>query len=143
LQKKNYLENLTTNSTPKQSKSIEISKNLASSYHMKKNPRSGSHTTNLSRERKGEKNLFHFLEKRKDEELIKGGIGLSSSGPTSSTMTMRPQVLMAFSFFGRSVTARPYGIGTSSSSGRTAIAGPCGTGTSSSPNSSLILSNVI
>jgi hypothetical protein len=72
------IENLRTNRNLKQSKSMEISKDLVlilQIYH--------------AYEKKGEKNLLCFLEKKKGKELTKDGIGPSSSGPLSSTMTMR------------------------------------------------------
>jgi hypothetical protein len=67
-----HLENLTTNNTLKQSKSNEINKDLILILPYKKTPRSslilpyektprsGSNPTNLSRERKGEKNIMCF-----------------------------------------------------------------------------------
>jgi hypothetical protein len=128
------LENLTTNSTLKQSKSIEISKDLVSSYHTKK-------LKDLvlilqiyrERERVGKSPAF-LRKKRKGEENTKG-----DTGPSSSTMTTRPRVRMACPSSGGTAAGRPCGARTSSSSKCmcfTSVA--CMT-----PNISLILSNVI
>jgi hypothetical protein len=63
LQKKIYLENLRTNSTPKQSKSIEISKNLVSSYHIKKSKIWFSYYKSIERE-EGREESLSFLRKK-------------------------------------------------------------------------------
>jgi hypothetical protein len=75
------LENLTTNSTLKQSKSIEISKDLVLILQI----------YNIY-ETKGREESPAFLEKKKDEELTKGGTRPSSSrlGPLSWTAIKHP-----------------------------------------------------
>jgi hypothetical protein len=107
------LENVTTNGTLKQPKSIEMSKDLVLNleiYHI------------FEKKKAGREESPHFLERKKGEEHTKDG-----TEPLSSTTPMRPWVTCGTGTSSSSsgtVTAGPYGIGTSSSSSRTAIAWP-------------------
>jgi hypothetical protein len=73
------LENLTTNSTLKQSKSIVISKDLVLILQIYR-----------VYEKKGREESLAFLRKKKGEELTKGNTVSSSSGPLSSTAIGHP-----------------------------------------------------
>jgi hypothetical protein len=114
----------------KQSKSIEISKDLVLILQIYR-----------IYEKKGETNLLRSSEKKKGEELTKGGTGTRHPLPSGGTVT-RGAVGTSSSSGGTAIGEACWsaiaGAGGSSSSGGTSssdgtmIEGPCGTGTSSS-----------